>query len=66
MYAVEFTGPGTFELTSPRQMSGTYQVLNGYIALTYDGNDSPSANLPWSWKDNGKIDLDLSKGFGLD
>ena len=61
---IHFSGAETFELTSPRHDSGTYQVLTGYIALTYDGAESPAVYVPWSWKDNGQISLDLDAFLG--
>lgn len=62
---VYFSNAESFKLEKPISKKGTYQILKGYIALTYDGNEQPSAYVPWSWKDNGQISLDLTAGFGL-
>ena len=61
---IHFSGTETFELTYPLQKFGTYQVLTNYIALTYDGADSPAVYVPWSWKDSGQISLDLNAFLG--
>ena len=42
--------------------TGTYEVLNGYLLFINDDNNS-KAYIPWQWKDNGTIKLDLPSGL---
>lgn len=42
--------------------TGTFEVLNGYLLFTNDDNGAQSW-IPWSWKDDGTISLDLSSGL---
>ena len=57
-YRIEFEAPNNFTLTKPVTNSGTYEVLEGYVVLTYDSN-GPTVEVPWSWENNGEISLDL-------
>ena len=59
-----FEAPNYFEeRTTGQGNSGTYQVQQGYIACTYDNGNT--VDIPWEWKENGSISLDIANGVGL-
>lgn len=60
-----FEAPNYFEEhTTGENNSGTYVVQNGYIACTYD-DGKHSVDIPWKWKEDGGIDLDILGAVGL-
>lgn len=59
-----FEAPNYFEERSTGQgNSGTYEVQQGYIACTYDNGNT--VDIPWEWKEDGSISLDIANGVGL-
>lgn len=59
-----FEAPNYFEeRTTGQGNSGTYQVQQGYIACTYDNGNT--VDIPWEWKEDGSISLDIANGVGL-
>lgn len=59
-----FEAPNYFEeRTTGQNNSGTYEMQNGFIACTYDNGNT--VDIPWEWKDNGSIDLDIVSAVGL-
>lgn len=65
-YTLEFFSPNTFEITSKingakLSNSGTYEVLEGFIALSYKGKPN-AVYIPYTFK-NGDIDLDVIEAF---
>lgn len=63
-YKLSFESPNQFELrTVFGANSGTYAIKNGYIIGTYP--NGTGFEIPYSWKENGNIDLDVVKGFDV-
>lgn len=59
-----FEAPDYFEEhTTGENNSGTYVVQKGYIACTYD--NGKTVDIPWEWKEDGSIGLDISGAMGL-
>lgn len=59
-----FEAPNYFEeRTTGQGNSGTYEVQQGYIACTYDNGNT--VDIPWEWKEDGSISLDIANGVGL-
>ncbi len=63
-YTIKFRSGNKFSLTiSPMGGGeGTYSVRNGYIFCTYDST-GVTLEIPYEFKDNGKIDLDIAFAF---
>lgn len=60
---IEFFAPNSYTMTfCGKSGSGTYEVKNGYITL--DAGAGITA-YPWSWEEDGSIDLDMNTGVGL-
>ncbi len=64
-YRIEFDGSGGFRLEKPVENSGSYEVLEGYIALTYNGSEAPNVEIPWKWKEDGSLSLDVVSAFDV-
>lgn len=67
VYQIEFFSPNKFELRVPSlntKNGGTYVVKNGYVSCTYDSNGK-TVDIPWSYKSNGEVDLDLFDAFDV-
>ncbi len=59
-----FEAPNYFEARLGNDANpGTYEVQNGYLACTYDSGKT--VDIPWSWDDDGNIDLDILNAVGL-
>ena len=64
-YEIEFASPNEFEVRTPYLTnSGTYEVCNGYIILTYS-NSGITLEIPYEWSDNGEVGLYLSEAFSI-
>lgn len=64
-YKLTFDNPNQFELrTMFGANEGTYAIKNGYIIGTYPDTGT-GFEIPYSWKADGDIDLDLVKGFDV-
>jgi len=69
-YKLEFITPNKFELNIKMGFSvklptiyGTYTVKNGYVNCVYDSGFI--VEIPYSWKDNGDIDLEVATAFSV-
>lgn len=62
-YSIRFSAPNDFAVTTMGYTrTGTYEVTNGYVILTYP-DTGIKVYVPWSW-DKQPIDLALDDGFG--
>ena len=64
-YQLEFYEPNGFTMTTLLgSNSGTYDIMNGYVAGTYDGKEY-SFKIPYTFDENGNFDLDVVAGFDV-
>lgn len=63
-YAIEFTGPNTYTLTSMgAQTTGTYAVTNGFVVCTNDSTGHVN-EIPYTLNGT-QVDLDVTAGFDV-
>jgi len=63
-YHIEFFNPNKFELRALTITNGgTYEVKNGFLVCTYE--NGLQVEIPYTWKDNNDIDLDVIKAFDV-
>ena len=64
-YEIEFGNSNKFEVrTAFGSNGGKYEIKNGYIFCMYDSNNY-TVEIPYSWKDNGSIELDVVSAFDV-
>lgn len=64
-YKIEFFEPNSFDISVlGLTNSGTYVVRKGYVELVYP-DTGPSVEIPYTWKEDGDIDLDVVTGFSV-
>ncbi len=64
-YQLEFFAPNRFQLTTAiANNGGTYSVKKGYVIISYSNSDN-SVKIPYSFKDDGSLDLHVTEAFDV-